>query len=132
MVPPEFAQWRDPDSNRGHHDFQSWTEITLTMPKVLQFRGFALSAGNETKSAICVLFARIQAPERRSVPKRCRSPGGAQRPVARDALLPVALTWRAARVEPGRRSAGRTFPVTLSLTSAQRLTAHQVGGGPRR
>jgi hypothetical protein len=22
--------WRDPDSNRGHHDFQSWVEISLT------------------------------------------------------------------------------------------------------
>jgi len=66
----DASQWRDPDSNRGHHDFQSWTAIALTGLKVLQFRGFTLSTGDETKSAICILFSRIQAPERASVPKR--------------------------------------------------------------
>jgi hypothetical protein len=40
------------DSKRGHHDFQSWTEIALTGLKVLQFRRFTSSTSDETKSAI--------------------------------------------------------------------------------
>jgi hypothetical protein len=58
------------DSKRGHHDFQSRTEIPLTAVKVLQFRAFASSAWDEPKSAICISFSRIQAPNRASVPKR--------------------------------------------------------------
>jgi hypothetical protein len=23
----DFKEWRDPDSNRGHHDFQSYSEV---------------------------------------------------------------------------------------------------------
>ena len=32
--------WRDPDSNRGHHDFQSWDRTSLTGPKSLVSHGF--------------------------------------------------------------------------------------------
>jgi hypothetical protein len=53
-------QWRDRDSNSGHHDFQAWTEIALTRLKVLQFWGFAWGKSGEDKSAICILFSRTQ------------------------------------------------------------------------
>jgi hypothetical protein len=62
------------DSKRGHHDFQSWTEIALTRLKVLQFRGFAGSTGDEPKSAISILCSRIQAPKPASVPKHLYGP----------------------------------------------------------
>jgi hypothetical protein len=62
------------DSKLGNRDFQSWTEIVLTALKVLQFSEFAMSTGDEEKSAISILFSRIQAPERASVPKRLYGP----------------------------------------------------------
>jgi len=34
--------WRDPDSNRGHHDFQARGRNDLTAAKVPQFSGFSL------------------------------------------------------------------------------------------
>ena len=34
-------EWRGQDSNRGHHDFQSWAGISLTTLKTLQFGGFS-------------------------------------------------------------------------------------------
>src|SRR5215207_192141 len=59
--------WTKP--RRGTPRFQSWTENALTRLKVLQWRGFARS-GDEAKAAISILFSRIQAPRRTSVPKR--------------------------------------------------------------
>ncbi len=35
-----FPRWRDPDSNRGHHDFQPAAGTTLTTPICGGFRGF--------------------------------------------------------------------------------------------
>ena len=89
------SRWRDPDSNRGHHDFQSWTEIALTTLKVPQFRGFALPADDEEKSAISILFSRIQAPERTSVPKRLYGPALASVKVRPTAVKGGECTHRA-------------------------------------
>ena len=66
------GRWRDPDSNRGHHDFQSWAEIPLTGAKVLQSGGFASSTVGRAMLASCVRLPRVWAPRCVSVPNRCR------------------------------------------------------------
>src|SRR3954447_15219415 len=37
LITRAFAEWRDPDSNRGHHDFQSCGRGPLTGRKSLHF-----------------------------------------------------------------------------------------------
>jgi hypothetical protein len=64
--------WRDPDSNRGHHDFQSWSRISLAAAKTLQFSGFPRPNPIGSMSAICGLFSPIWALERLPVPNRRR------------------------------------------------------------
>jgi hypothetical protein len=66
------CRWRDPDSNRGHHDFQSWAEIPPTAAKVLQLGGFASSTVPRAMFAGCVRLPRVWAPRRVSVPNRWR------------------------------------------------------------
>jgi hypothetical protein len=43
-------QWRDPDSNRGHHDFQAQREKPLTGPKSPQRSWFTASRPGTSKS----------------------------------------------------------------------------------
>jgi hypothetical protein len=62
--------WRDPDSNRGHHDFQSWTRISLTTAESLQMCVFAPGGGGGPIAANCGLFSSIWAPIGGSVPNR--------------------------------------------------------------
>ena len=50
-------RWRDPDSNRGHHDFQSWVGISLTACESLQFAAvLAAQPTTSSMSANCVLY----------------------------------------------------------------------------
>jgi hypothetical protein len=51
-----FCRWRDPDSNRGHHDFQSWTRVSLTAANTLQTHCFATAVFDRVMFANCVLF----------------------------------------------------------------------------
>jgi hypothetical protein len=65
--------WRDPDSNRGHHDFQSWSSISQTAAKPLQIRSSAPSDGRGSITAIWSLFSSIWALRSVSVPNQDRS-----------------------------------------------------------
>jgi hypothetical protein len=65
-----FRRWRDPDSNRGHHDFQSWTETSLIALKSPAFQPVCVVGVRRRKVRNLHSFLRIQAPERTSVPKR--------------------------------------------------------------
>ena len=64
--------WRDPDSNRGHHDFQSWAGISLTPAESLQIREFSRPTAIGSMCANCVLSASISALVSVSVPNRSR------------------------------------------------------------
>jgi site-specific recombinase XerD len=81
-----FQTWRDPDSNRGHHDFQSWMAISLTAAKTLQIFGFSRPTTTGSMSANCVPFAWIWALECASVPNR-RGPVAGR--FGRDRRVPV-------------------------------------------
>jgi hypothetical protein len=63
-----ISQWRDPDSNRGHHDFQSWAGISLTTLKSLQVCGFSTAAIASPMLANCGRLLRIWALGCGSVP----------------------------------------------------------------
>jgi hypothetical protein len=63
-----LSRWRDPDSNRGHHDFQSWTGIALTRAESLQLSGFSRAVAADPMFANCVLFSPIWALRGGSVP----------------------------------------------------------------
>jgi hypothetical protein len=64
-----------PDSNWGHHDFQSWARISLTGAKSLQWRGFGRSSRLGQISANCSCLLQIWAPRCLSVPKPCSTQG---------------------------------------------------------
>jgi hypothetical protein len=49
-------RWRDPDSNRGHHDFQSGGRGSRTMPECLENTGFLPLRSVGCKSAVCGLL----------------------------------------------------------------------------
>ena len=72
---PGLYEWRDPDSNRGHHDFQSWTGISLTRANVLQVSGFLPIIHVRARFANCVRVSSIWAPARGWVPNRNASGG---------------------------------------------------------
>jgi hypothetical protein len=63
-------RWRDPDSNRGHHDFQSWSRISLTGTESLQIRWSAQNDGRRRIAANCGLLSPIWVLRRRSVPNQ--------------------------------------------------------------
>src|SRR5215217_7164861 len=67
------SEWRDPDSNRGHHDFQSWPGTSLTATKSLQRAGVIGASGTSSILAVCTLLTRVWAPRCDSVPNRGRS-----------------------------------------------------------
>ena len=62
--------WRDPDSNRGHHDFQSWSRISLTAAESLQIPMFSSYLDLDPVVAICVLSLSIWALDGASVPNQ--------------------------------------------------------------
>ena len=62
--------WRDPDSNRGHHDFQSWSRISLTGAESLQIPTFSSYLDLGPVVAICVLSLSIWALDVASVPNQ--------------------------------------------------------------
>jgi hypothetical protein len=64
------SEWRDPDSNRGHHDFQSWSRISLTAAKLLEPHGFRVLARIVAMFAKCGRLSRIWALGRAPVPNR--------------------------------------------------------------
>ena len=71
--PLDSSQFSDGETRTrtgDHHDFQSWTEISLTRLKVLHSARFTSVVSESGKSAICICCSRIQAPNRASVPKR--------------------------------------------------------------
>jgi hypothetical protein len=77
--------WRDPDSNREHHDFQSWSKISLTSAESLQIRQFMLGDGGEWIAANCGRLSLILALRHDPVPNQHRSAsaGVLRRPGAR-------------------------------------------------
>jgi Aromatic-ring hydroxylase, C-terminal len=48
-----FLQWRDPDSNRGRHDFQLPQLATFSEPKALQIMRFIRIGHGRDFYAIC-------------------------------------------------------------------------------
>src|SRR3954465_10935440 len=62
-------RWRDPDSNRGHHDFQARVRIPLIAPNALQTTGCHRRGGVELEPAICDFTTRVKALVKRRVPK---------------------------------------------------------------
>ena len=76
-------KWRDPDSNRGHHDFQSWTGTSLTRAESLQFSMFSRAIRAGPMFANCFGFSPIWALRGVSVPN------GAS--VARSVAVPVVI-----------------------------------------
>ena len=94
--------WRDPDSNRGHHDFQSRTETPLTRPKVLQFSGFSTGYVTGLQSANCALSPPI-------VALRCALvPSGRVASLGRRAGETFGGGATAARSERGRPASSRS------------------------
>src|SRR4051794_3095623 len=78
----------------GHHDFQSWSEISLAAPKTLQFSGFSRAEIPASKCGNCVLcgFGHRDAP-------RCpmaRVAGGSEQVVV-DAVRRAACRRRRVR-----------------------------------
>jgi hypothetical protein len=68
-----IRRWRDPDSNRGHHDFQSWDQTSLTGPKSLVNSGFLVMSPGEGIVAICDPLRCNWVPRSVLVPNACRA-----------------------------------------------------------
>jgi hypothetical protein len=54
-----FSGWRDPDSNRGHHDFQSGAGIHRTTPTALLSALFASCRSDTRRLTICICLSWI-------------------------------------------------------------------------
>jgi hypothetical protein len=72
-VTMRVCEWRDPDSNRGHHDFQSWSRISLTAAESLQIRQFVLGDGAARIAADCGCLSLVWALGHVPVPNQDRS-----------------------------------------------------------
>ena len=62
-------RWRDPDSNRGHHDFQAWVLSRPDRSKSLHLCGFWPGEVHGDKFANYDLFSPIWYPDRSQYPK---------------------------------------------------------------
>jgi len=62
--------WRDPDSNRGHHDFQPWGRSPLTRAKRPQISAFQAPCSIASMCANCGCLVWLWAPRFASAPKR--------------------------------------------------------------
>jgi hypothetical protein len=113
-----IQRWRDPDSNRGHHDFQSWSRISLTAAEPLQIRGLARGDRGGWIAANRGLFSPIWALRRVSVPNQ----------IAQSRYVPwrrndsrntrVGDNWRNRR--GGRRQTLRTAQLELAQRQRKR------------
>jgi hypothetical protein len=63
-----IAEWRDPDSNRGHHDFQDLARKSLTRRNPCADAGSRAPERRRLIGAICELFSRVWVPGPLRVP----------------------------------------------------------------
>jgi hypothetical protein len=65
------SRWRDPDSNRGHHDFQSWDQTFSNWPEIPgKQRVLGQVARRSNSSLFAVFCAGIGYPDRTRYPMR--------------------------------------------------------------
>jgi hypothetical protein len=67
-----MRRWRDPDSNRGHHDFQSEPAHRRTATKGLQIAKSPMRVVAVGFTAVCGIYPRLWAPSSSSVPNGAR------------------------------------------------------------
>jgi hypothetical protein len=94
-------RWRDPDSNRGHHDFQTVAREPRTPAEVLERHGFEPHGAGAAKSASCMKLSEM-------VDTRTpRTRGGS---IAREAAVLSCASARRPLRSPERGHRGRAHP----------------------
>jgi hypothetical protein len=124
-----IPEWRDPDSNRGHHDFQSCASVSRTGRKLLHISGIQQRSGECAKPANSILSWAIR--ETEGVPSpdaaRVRPTNPHQRSVASDGEIErgtgvvVRAPW--ARIYNSGRGARALVPQAHARHCRARLRA---------